>query len=429
MDFCAPQSNASPADAARPDARHAAIRRRLATLLPHAGQGRRDGEPLVTPLVQSTTFCRDGIESAARHRYSRESNPTVFALERALGELEDAPPAVAYGTGLAAEAGLFLALLAHGDHVVCSRALYGGTTRLLARVFPGLGVETEFVDTTEPQNVARALRPNTKLVFLETPANPTLDLTDLAAVARIARARGVLVAVDNTFLTPLLQQPLELGCDVSVYSTTKFIEGHSAALGGALVTRDEALAERLRFVRTCTGGIQSPLNAWLTLQGLKTLDVRLERQSASARAIAEWLTTRPEVARVHYPSLGTAAERALADRQHLGAHGAVLAFELRDGAVGARRVLERVELCRLVEHVGSVETLLTHSATMTHASVPKEVRERVGVSDGLLRLSVGLEPPAAILADLALGIVEPSQRPNVGVATTAGEVTPCKADA
>jgi cystathionine beta-lyase/cystathionine gamma-synthase len=253
--------------------------------------------------------------------------------------------------------------------------------------------------------VERALRPNTRLVFLETPSNPTLDLTDLASVCAIARRAGALVAVDNTFLTALLQQPLELGADLCVYSTTKFIEGHSAALGGAIVARDGELLERLRFVRTATGGIQSPFNAWLTLQGLKTLAVRLERQCRTARELAEWLAAHPATRRVHYPTLGSPEQRALAERQHLGAHGAVVSFELESGAEGARRVLERVRLCRLVEHVGSVETLLTHSATMTHGSVPRAERERVGVTDGLLRISAGLEPFSAIRADLEQAFV------------------------
>ena len=375
-------------------------RSRLETLLPHAGQGSADGESLITPITQSTTFCRNGISSFPAHRYSRESNPTVAALEKTLGELEDALPAVCFSTGLAAESALFLTLLKAGDHVVCSRALYGGTTRLLQQVFPNFEVATDFVDTTKLDEVQAALRPNTRLVFLETPSNPTLDLTDLRATSALAHEAGALVAVDNTFLTPLLQQPLDHDADFSVYSTTKFIEGHSAALGGSIVSRSQEHVERLRFVRTCTGGIQTPFNAWLTLQGLKTLGVRLERQCSSARELGEWLAGRPEVKRVHYPSLAASEQHAIAQRQHLGADGAVVSFELDTGTAGAKGVLERVRLCRLVEHVGGVETLLTHSATMTHGGVPREERELVGVTDGLLRISVGLEPVAAIIADL-----------------------------
>lgn len=375
------------------------------TLCTHAGAGRDDGEPLVTPIVQSTTYCRDGLASRAEHSYSRQSNPTVAALETALGDLEDAPPAVCFGTGLGAETALFLALLKHGDHVVCSRAVYGGTVRLLQRVLAGLGVAADFVDTTDLDAVARTIRPDTRLVFIETPANPTLDVSDLRAIGEFARGANARLAVDNTFLTPVLQQPLELGADVSVYSTTKLIEGHSTALGGALIARDAALLDELRFVRLCIGGIQNPFDAWLTLQGLKTLPIRLERQCATARHVAERLAANPAVTTVHYPSLESSPGRDLAASQHRGAHGAVVSFEVEGGAAPARRLLREVELCRVVEHVGSVETLITHSATMTHAAVPPEQRAAVGVTDGLVRLSVGLEDPAAILADLETAIV------------------------
>jgi len=402
--------------------RHGKTRPTFDTICARAGQGERDGEPLVPPIVQSTTFCRDGLESSAQHRYSRESNPTVSALERALGELEDAGPAVCFGSGLAAETCLFLALLARGDHVVCSRALYGGTTRLLQRIFARLGVETSFVDSTDAGAVERALRPRTRLVFVETPANPTLDLTDLRAVARIARRAGARLAVDNTFLTPVLQQPLELGADVAVYSTTKFLEGHSTALGGALVTRDAELAEELRFARKCTGGIQAPFPAWLTLLGLKTLPLRIRRQSQSAERIAHWLHEHPQSEVVHYPTAPGSRIADLARRQHLGAHGAVVSFELEGGAPRAREVLRHVRLCRLVEHVGSVETLLTHSASMTHGGVAPEERERAGVTEGLLRLSVGLEDPDSIVADLDQAI-----RASAAAAGANEEAAPCPA--
>jgi cystathionine beta-lyase/cystathionine gamma-synthase len=383
----------------------------LATLCAQAGRGARDGEPLVPPIVQSTTFARAGLESAAEHCYSRVSNPTVAALEDALGRLEDAPPAVAFATGLAAETALFQALLEAGDHVVLSRALYGGTTRLVEQVFTRSGIRASFVDTRDLAALERALGPATRLVFLETPANPTLDVTDVARASALARSHGIPTAVDNTFLTGVLQRPLDLGADVSVYSTTKFVDGHSVALGGALVARDEALLERLRFVRKCTGAIQSPFGAWLTLLGLKTLPLRLARQSQSAAEIAARLARHPDVVRVHYPGL---AAPELCARQHRGADGAVLSFELTGGFTRARALLEHVQLCTLVEHVGSVETLLTHSASMTHAGVAPEEREKAGVSDGLLRLSVGLEDPADVLVDLG-GAIERS----------AEEVTPC----
>ena len=395
------------------------LQSQLAAACPRIAQGSADGDPLVAPIVQSTTFCRDGIDSQAPHQYSRVSNPTVSALERALGELENAPPAVCFTTGLAAETALFLALLQRGDHVVCSRALYGGTVRLLEQVLSGLGITTSFVDTTDLAAVQAAVQPATKLIFVETPANPTLDLTDLCAVADIAHAAGAKLAVDNTFLTPLLQQPLDCGADFCVTSTTKFIEGHSAALGGAVTSRDEDGLEALRFIRKCTGAIQTPLDAWLTLQGIKTLPVRLQHQSATAAELANWLAGRDDVRRVHYPSLGDARSRRIAATQHLGAHGAVLSFELVGGLEHARSVAQRASGFRLVEHVGSVETLITHSATMTHAGVSKEQREAVGVTDGLLRLSVGLEPAATLRAELeaALEACAPQQEEQEEVVT------------
>lgn len=376
----------------------------LDTLCPRLGQGEHDGEPLVLPIVQSTTFCRAGLESRAEHRYTRESNPTVAALERALGQLEASPPAVAFASGLAAEAALFHSLLAHGDHVVCSRAVYGGTTRLLQQILSRSGIRTTFVDTTDLGGVAAAVRPETRLLFVETPANPTLDLSDIEALAGIARRAGARLAVDNTFLTPVLQQPLELGADFSVYSTTKFIDGHSVALGGAIVARDEAALESLRFVRKCTGGVTAPLNAWLTLQGMKTLPLRLQRQSSNASAIADWLGAHPEVLVCHYPGQPRFAGAEIAERQHRGAHGAVLSFELVGGARRARALLQHVKLCRLVEHVGALETLLTHSASMTHGGVAREEREAAGITDGLLRLSVGLENAEDVISDLEQAI-------------------------
>ncbi len=369
-------------------------------ICPGAGRATRDGEPLVTPIVQSTTFARDRVGSAPDHQYSRVSNPTVAALEHALGALENAPPAVCYASGLAAETGLFLALLRAGDHVVCGRTVYGGTTRLLRQVLAGLGVETSFADATDLASVRAALRPNTRLVFVETPANPTLDITDIRGVAQIAHDAGALLAVDNTFLTPVLQRPLDLGADISVYSTTKFIEGHSVALGGSLVTRDAALLDRFRFIRKCTGAIQTPFNAWLTLNGLKTLPLRIRHQSQSAGAIAAWLAGHDRVSAVYYPSLLTGVAREIAEAQHDGLHGAVISFEIDGGIDTGRRFVEALRRCTLAEHVGATDTLVTHPATMTHADVPAETRSAVGITDGLLRLSVGLEPAQSIIDDL-----------------------------
>lgn len=360
---------------------------------------------LVTPLVQSTTFVNEAVGKDRGYAYSRVSNPTVSALEAQLGALEGALPAVCFVTGLAAETALFLALLKAGDHVVLGDAIYGGTVRLVRQVLSDLGIESTFVDSANPENVRTALRPNTKLIFIESPANPTLKLTDIKAVADIGRAAGVKVAVDNTFLTPVIQRPLDLGVDVCVYSTTKHIEGHSTAVGGSVVSRDPALIDRVRFIRKCTGGIQAAFQAWLTTRGVKTLPLRLRQHSANALAVAKALQANPHVAAVNYPGLEDHPQHDLATRQHLGGlHGGLLSFEVVGGADAAVKVLNSAKLCSLVEHLGSVETLLTHPVTMTHADVPREHRLAVGITDGLIRVSVGIEDASDIIADLEQAI-------------------------
>jgi cystathionine beta-lyase/cystathionine gamma-synthase len=368
----------------------------------------------VQGIVQSTTYLHSAVGECDGPTYSRVGNPSVDGLEEVLGGLENAPPSVCFATGLAAETALFLSLLRAGDHAVVGEAIYGGTVRLFRQVLAPLGIDCTFVDSTDASNIARAITPRTKLVFIETPANPTLTLTDIAAVAAITRAAGVPLAVDNTFLTPVLQRPLDLGAQISVYSTTKHIDGHSVALGGAITTRDESLIERLRFIRKATGNIQAPFNAWLTTQGIKTLPLRIERHSRSALTVARWLRSHigdglqasegGSVARVYYPGLHDSPQRDLAQRQHLGGHGGVVTFELRGGFEAGKTLMNSVRLCRLVEHIGSVETLITHPASMTHGDVPREQRERAGITDGLVRLSVGLEEPAEIIDDLAQAI-------------------------
>jgi len=357
---------------------------------------------LVTPLVQTTTYVQRGLGNHKGHAYSRVSNPTVDALERQLGALEAAPPAVTFSSGLAAETALFLTLLRSGDHAVVGGGVYGGTVRLFRQVLADLGIDATFVDTSNPANVAAAITARTRLVFVETPSNPTLTLTDIQAVARVVRAASpdIKLIVDNTFQTPVLLRPLDLGADVAVYSTTKHIEGHSAALGGAITSRDEALLERLRFIRKATGAIQTPWHAWLTLRGIKTLPLRIRQQSRNALRIARWLQSRPEVARVLYPGLDSFPQRELARKLHGELHGGVVSFELVGGVPAGESLLANLRLCALVEHVGSVEILLTHPATMTHADVPREQRIAAGITDGLVRLSVGLEDPGDVIDDL-----------------------------
>jgi cystathionine beta-lyase/cystathionine gamma-synthase len=360
---------------------------------------------LVTPLVQSTTFVNEEVGKDRGYAYSRVSNPTVSALEAQLGALEDAPPAVCFATGLAAETALFLALLKAGDHVVLGDAIYGGTVRLVAQVLSELGITSTFVDSSTADNVRDALRPNTALIFIESPANPTLKLTDVRAVADIGREAGVLVAVDNTFLTPVIQRPLDLGVDICVYSTTKHIEGHSTAVGGSVLSRDESLLDRVRFIRKCTGGIQAAFQAWLTINGVKTLPLRLKQHSANALALAKALQANPNVAQVNYPGLESHPQHELACRQHLGGiHGGVLSFEVIGGTEAAVKVLNSTKLCLLVEHLGGLETLLTHPVTMTHADVPREHRLAVGITDGLIRVSVGIEDINDIVKDLEQAI-------------------------
>lgn len=373
----------------------------LATIALHGG-GEADPSTgaIVAPICQSTTYVQAAVGRDKGHTYSRASNPTVCALERALGALEGAPPAVAFSTGLAAETALFLSLLHAGDHVVIGDAVYGGTVRLAREVLSGLGIESTFVDSSRPEAVERAIRPETGLVFVETPANPTLKLTDIRTIAGVARRAKVPLAVDNTFLTPALLRPLDLGADVALLSTTKFIEGHNTTVGGSIASRDERLLERLRFIRKSVGSIQTPFAAWLTLRGLKTLPLRMRRHSESALRIAEWLEAHDEVERVAYPGLASFPQRELAGRQHGELHGGVIAFEVRGGAERAVKVMNTLRRCSLAESLGAVETLVTHPVSMTHGDVPREQREAAGIGEGLIRLSVGLEEPEDIIADL-----------------------------
>ena len=375
---------------------------------------------VLTPIYQSTTYHQEAVGVHKGYTYSRAANPTVSALETALGALEDAPPAVCFATGMAAISTLFLAVLKSGDHVVVSDVVYGGTVRLFQQVLNNFGVEVSFVDTSDARVVARSVQPNTRLVFIETPANPTLKLTDIAAVAKVARAACVKLAVDNTFLTPVAQRPLELGADITLLSTTKYIEGHNSTVGGSIATRDEALLERLRLVRKTLGCIQSPQEAWLTLRGLKTLPLRLQQHSSNAQRVAGWLEQHPKVARVHYPGLAGFPQFALAQQQQ-SLPGGMLAFELKGGAEAGIQLMNTVRLCLLAENLGAVETLITHPVSMTHADVPREIRERTGISDGLVRLSVGLENPADIIADLDAALAA------IPVTADAKEVEPCLA--
>jgi cystathionine beta-lyase/cystathionine gamma-synthase len=295
------------------------------------------------------------------------------------------------------------ATLSAGDHAIVSDVAYGGTYRLCTKIYARFGVEFTFADTSDPSAVAAAIRDNTQLILTETPANPTLKLTDIAAVSKLAQARGISHAVDNTFLTPYYQRPLELGADIAIHSTTKYFDGHNATVGGAVIARTAELDNSIRFVQNATGVIMSPWVAWLTLQGIKTLSLRMDRQSANALAIAEFLEQHAKVERVCYPGLASFSQRELASTQASG-FGAMLWFEVKGGVDAGKRLMDAVELCALAENLGSVETLITHPVTMTHADVEAAERQRVGITDGLVRLSVGLEDADDLISDLSTAL-------------------------
>ena len=356
---------------------------------------------IVTPIYQTTTYVQPSVDEylAKGYSYSRSANPTVRALEHKLTELEGGHDTTCYGTGMAAIQAVVQACMSAGDHAVISDVAYGGTYRLCTKIYSRFGMAFTFADTSDPDAVGRSVQDNTRLILTETPANPTLKLTDIRAISDIARANNIPHAVDNTFLTPFFQRPLELGADLVVHSTTKYFDGHNATVGGAVVAGNAGLDEKIRFVQNATGVIMSPLVAWLTLQGTKTLSVRMERQSANAMAVAEFLEAHPKVAQVCYPGLESFRQHQLAARQASG-FGAMLWFEVEGGVAAGKTLMDSVRLCSLAENLGSVETLITHPVTMTHADVEEEERQRVGITDGLVRLSVGLEDAEDLVADL-----------------------------
>ncbi len=356
---------------------------------------------IITPIYQTTTYVQPSVDEylAKGYSYSRSANPTVRALENKLTALEGGHDTTCYGTGMAAIQAVMQACLSAGDHAVISDVAYGGTYRLCTKIYSRFGMEFTFADTSDPSAVEAALQDNTRLILTETPANPTLKLTDVAAISEIARRRSIPHAVDNTFLTPYFQRPLELGADIVIHSTTKYFDGHNATVGGAVVADSADLDEKIRFIQNATGVIMSPLVAFLTLQGCKTLSVRMQRQSENAMAIAAFLERHPKVTQVCYPGLESFRQHELACRQATG-FGAMLWFEVEGGVAAGKTLMDSVELCSLAENLGSVETLITHPVTMTHADVEEAERHRVGITDGLVRLSVGLEDAEDLIADL-----------------------------
>ena len=356
---------------------------------------------ILTPIHQSTTFVQPSVDEYMKkgYTYSRSGNPTVRALEDKLTVLEGGVDTAAFATGMAAINAVFMTFLDAGAHAVISDVAYGGTYRLATQVYTRFGVEFTFADTSDPKAVKKAILDNTQLILTETPANPTLKLTDIRAISDIAGAAGIPHAVDNTFLTPYYQRPFELGADLSVHSTTKYLDGHNATVGGAVVMIRPDHVERVRFIQNSTGSIMSPMVSWLTLQGVKTLSERMDRQTDNAMHIAKFLEDHPKVTTVAYPGLESFPQFELASRQADG-FGAMLWFELDGGVEAGKTLMNSLELWTLAENLGSVESLATHPVTMTHAAVPPEERARVGITDGLVRLSVGLESAEDLIEDL-----------------------------
>jgi cystathionine gamma-lyase len=372
------------------------------TLCIHAGQ---HPDPIhgavMTPIVLSSTFAQDGPGGYKDYDYSRAGNPTRTALEGCLAALEGAKHGVAFGSGCAATTAILLGLKS-GDHVLCGDDVYGGTFRIFDKVMKQWGLEASFMDMSDPAKVKAAMRPNTKLVWLETPSNPMLKIFDIARVAEIAKKGGAALAVDNTFATPMLQKPLDHGATMVVHSTTKYLNGHSDVVGGAVLTSDAETAEKLHFLQKSVGGVPSPFDCYMVLRGLKTLGVRMKQHVAGARAIADHLSRHKQVDRVFYPGLETHKGYDVASRQMKGP-GGMISFELAGGLPAATAFLKALQIFVCAESLGGVESLAEHPAIMTHASLPADVRKTLGIGDGLIRLSVGVEDQGDLTDDLERG--------------------------
>jgi cystathionine gamma-lyase len=381
-------------------------KQRFATRVIHGGQSPDPMTGAVMPPIYATsTYVQSSPGVHRGFEYSRTRNPTRDALQSAVANLEGGTAGFAFASGMAASATL-LELLDAGAHIVAMHDLYGGSYRLFENVRKrSAGHRVSFVDLSDPAELAAALRPDTRMIWVETPTNPLLKLVDLAAVAALAQQHRLLTVCDNTFATPFIQRPLEHGFDIVVHSTTKYLNGHSDSIGGAVVVRDAGLAERIAYLQNAVGGVPGPFDAFLTLRGIKTLALRMERHCANALGVAQFLERQPQVERVLYPGLPSHPQHALARRQMGGGYGGIVTAVLRGGLATARRALERCRLFALAESLGGVESLIEHPGIMTHASLPEATRRSLGIGDGLIRLSVGVEDVADLVADLrhALG--------------------------
>ncbi|MFY9794004.1 MAG: PLP-dependent aspartate aminotransferase family protein [Candidatus Sulfotelmatobacter sp.] len=374
----------------------------FATRAIHDGQ---EPDPLTgavnVPIYLSSTYVQQGIGENKGYEYSRVSNPTRDRLEENLASLEGGVAARVFGSGMAA-INAMASMLKTGDHVVCGNDLYGGTPRLFNQVLTNFGLEFSYVDTSDAENVERAIRKNTRIVYVETPTNPLMRLSDLAEISRICRRKKIDLVVDNTFMSPYFQQPLALGADMVVHSTTKFLNGHSDGLGGVVVCSRPEQAEKLAFVQKCAGAILSPFECWLVLRGVKTLAARMEIHDRNGRAVADFLARHKKVKKVFYPGLADHPEHELAKRQMSG-FGAMITFET-GSLKNANKMLKKLRVCSLGESLGGVETLISHPATMTHAALGEKGRKAIGLTDGMVRISVGIEDVQDILDDLDVGL-------------------------
>ncbi len=371
----------------------------FATKAIHAGQ---EPDPstgaIMTPIFQTSTYAQSGMGEHKGYEYARTGNPTRTALENCLAALEDGRYGVAFASGLAAEHAI-LNLLSAGDHMVACDDLYGGSYRIFEQVMGRFNVQASYVTASDVQAYERAIRPNTKLIWLETPTNPLLRLVDIRAVAEIAHRHNILLVVDNTFSSPYFQQPLKLGADIVLHSTTKYINGHSDVIGGVAITSNEAVYESLKFYQNAAGAVPGPFDAWLTLRGVKTLAVRMRQHEENARAVASYLAEHPRVEKVYYPGLTSHPDHELAKRQMSG-FGGMVSFQFKGKLADVDQVVRRFTIFTFAESLGGVESLACHPATMTHGSIPREIREARGLTDTLLRLSIGIEDVSDLLADL-----------------------------
>jgi cystathionine beta-lyase/cystathionine gamma-synthase len=356
----------------------------------------------IVPIYQTSTFTQEEVGKHKGYEYSRCGNPTRTALDTCLASLEEGKHGLSFASGLAAEHTI-LSLLRPGDHVIAPEDMYGGTFRLLEKIMKPLGIQVSLVDAANLKEVEAAVLPSTKIIWLETPTNPLLKIFDIAAIAGISKKRGALLVVDNTFATPYFQLPLKLGADIVVHSTTKYINGHSDVIGGAIVLNDDALYEQLKFIQNSVGGVPSPFDSWLTLRGLKTLSVRMRQHEINAFRVAEFLAKNPQVEKVYFPGLENHPGHAIAKKQMSG-FGGIVSFCIKGGLPEANAFFKKLRIFQLADSLGGVESLANYSTTMTHESFPEELKKKIGITDNLIRLSIGIEDADDLVEDLAASL-------------------------